>query len=174
MDSWYSSLKNLKLIASFGWFFLTRLKSNRLVNPDRQGNRPIREVEIPPAGRVAHREGFGLVRVFRTVSPNGDAEYGAANDRKRTEENREELEKKGWGMEVDHRGLKPYSGLKRAQVRQAVSILGYLLLALRAFLRLEVYRLQTGGSGDEAQAAILREAVRRDLAHPRYALQPTA
>jgi len=64
MDSWYASLKNLKLIASFGWFFLTRLKSNRLVNPDRQGNRPIREVEIPPEGRVVHLKGFGLVRVF--------------------------------------------------------------------------------------------------------------
>ena len=38
MDSWYASLKNLKLIASFGWFFRTRLKSNRLVHPDRQGN----------------------------------------------------------------------------------------------------------------------------------------
>jgi putative transposase len=74
MDSWYASLKNLKLIASFGGFFLTRLKRNRLVNPDRQGNRPIREVEIPPEGRVVHRKGFGLVRVFRTVSPNGDAE----------------------------------------------------------------------------------------------------
>jgi hypothetical protein len=57
MDSWYASLKNL------GWFFLTRLKSNRRVNPDRQGNRPIREVEIPPEGRVVHRKGFGLVRV---------------------------------------------------------------------------------------------------------------
>jgi putative transposase len=54
MDSWYASLKNLKLIASFGWFFLTRLKSNRLVNPNRQGNRPIREVAIPPEGRVVH------------------------------------------------------------------------------------------------------------------------
>jgi len=128
MDSWYSSLKNLKLIASFGWFFLTRLKSNRLVNPDRQGNRPIREVEIPPAGRVVHRKGFGLVRVFRTVS----------------------------------------------QMRKAVSILRHLLLALRAFLRLEVYRLRTGVSGYEAKAAILREAIRRYLAHPRYALQPTA
>jgi hypothetical protein len=42
MDSRYSSLKNLKLTASFGGFFLTRLKRNRLVNPDRQGNRPIR------------------------------------------------------------------------------------------------------------------------------------
>jgi hypothetical protein len=38
------------------------------MNPDRQGNRPIWEVEIPPKGRVVHRKGFGLVRVFQTVS----------------------------------------------------------------------------------------------------------
>jgi len=128
MDSGYASLKNLKRIAPFGGFFLTRLKRHRRVNPDRQGNRPIREVEIPTEGRVVHRKGFGLVRVFRTVS----------------------------------------------QMRKAVSILRHLLLALRAFLRLEAYRLRTGVSGDEAQAAILREAIRRYLAHPRYALQPTA
>ena len=128
-------------------------------------------MEIPPEGRVVHLKGFGLVRVFRTVSQNGDAEYWATNDLKMTEEKREELEKKGWGI---HRGLKQCCGVERAQGCQAVSILGYLLLALRAFLRLEAYRLRTGGSGDEAQAAILREAVRRDLAHPRYALQPTA
>jgi len=154
--------------------FLTRLKRNRRVNPDRQGNRPIREVEIPPEGRVVHLKGFGLVRVFRTVSQNGDAEYWATNDLKMTEEKREELEKKGWGIEVYHRGLKQCCGVEQAQVRKAVSILGHLLLALRAFLRLEVYRLQTGVSWYEAKAAILREAIRRYLAHPRYVLQPTA
>ena len=37
----------LKLIASFGWFFLTRLKRNRLVNPDGVGNRLISKLEIP-------------------------------------------------------------------------------------------------------------------------------
>ena len=68
MDSWYSALKNLKLIASFGWFFLTRLKSNRLVNPDGGGNVPISSVEIPEEGRVVHLKGFGFVKVFRTVS----------------------------------------------------------------------------------------------------------
>jgi putative transposase len=71
-------------------------------------------------------------------------------------------------MEVDHRGL------KRAQVRKAVSILGHWLLALRALLRLEVDRWRTGGSRDEAQAAILREAIRRYRAHPHYVLQLTA
>jgi hypothetical protein len=91
-----------------------------------------------------------------------------------TEEKRQELERKGWGIEVYHRGLKRCCGVERAQVRKAVSILGHLLLALRAFLRLESYRLRTGVSGDEAKAAILREAIRRYQAHPRYALQPTA
>jgi len=73
MDSWYSGLENLKLIASLGWF-LSRIKSNRIVNPDGKGNRPIREVEIPPEGRVVHLCGFGFVKVFRTVSQDGDAE----------------------------------------------------------------------------------------------------
>jgi len=84
------------------------------------------------------------------------------------------LEKKGWGIEVYHRGLKQCCGVERAQGRKAVSIPGHLLLALRAFLRLEAYRLRTGVSGDEAKAAILREAIRRYRAHPRYALQSTA
>jgi putative transposase len=37
-DSWYSSLDNLKAIRSYGWRWLCRLKSNRLVNPDKSGN----------------------------------------------------------------------------------------------------------------------------------------
>jgi putative transposase len=174
MDSWYSSLENLKLIASFAWFFLTRLKSNRLVNPDGQGNRPICEIEIPPEGRVVHLRGFGFVRVFRTVSKEGDAEYWATNDLGMTEEKRKELEGKGWGIEVYHRALKQCCGVERAQVRKAVSILRHLLLALRAFLRLEVYRLRTGVSWYEAKTAIIREAIRCYLAYPLYVLHPTA
>ena len=77
-------------------------------------------------------------------------------------------------MEVYPRGLKQCGGVERAHVRKALSILGHWLLALRAFLRLEVYRLRTGVSGYEAQAAILREAIRRYWAHPHYVLQPTA
>ena len=49
---WYSALKNLKLIASFGWFFLDEAEKNRLVNPDGVGNRLISELEIPPKGGV--------------------------------------------------------------------------------------------------------------------------
>jgi len=76
MDRRYSSLENLKIIVSFGWFFLTRLKSNRLVNPDGKGNQPICEVDIPANGRVVHLKGFGFVKVFRTVSKDGALNTG--------------------------------------------------------------------------------------------------
>ena len=86
-----------------------------------------------------------------------------------TEEKREELEKKGCGIEVYHQqccGVEPGAS--------AQSRLHSVSFALRAFLLLEAYRLQTGVSLYEAKAAILREAIRRYLAHPRYVLQPTA
>jgi putative transposase len=174
MDSWYAALENLKLIASFGWLFLTRLRSHRLVNPDGKGNVPIRQVEIPSEGRVVHLRGLGFVKVFRTVSKDGDEEYFATNDLGMTKAKREELERKGWGMEVYHRALKPCCGVEKAQVRKAVSMLRHLRLALRAFLRLEVYRLRTGVSWYEAKIAIVRDAIRGYLAHPLYVLHPTA
>lgn len=177
MDSWYASLENLKAIVSFGWRFLTRLKGNRLVNPEGKGNLPVSEVAIPPEGRVVHLKGFGFVKVFkvfRTLSKDGEAEYWATNHLGMSEEKRAELERQGWGIEVYHRGLKQCCGVERAQVRKAVSILRHLLLALRAFLRLEVYRLRRGVSWYEAKASIVREAIRSYLAHPLHILQPTA
>jgi putative transposase len=45
-DSWYSaSPNNLKKIRSFGWHWLTRFKSDRLVNPDGKGNIPLSEAK---------------------------------------------------------------------------------------------------------------------------------
>lgn len=174
MDSWYSGLENLKLIASFGWLFLTRLKSNRMVNPDGKGNVPISSVDIPKEGRVVHLRGFGFVNVFRTISRDGGAEYWVTNDLGMTEEGRAKLEKQGWGIEVYHRALKQCCGAERAQVRKAVAIFKHLLLSLRAFLRLEVYRLRTGMSWYEAKAVILRDAIRAYLTQPTYELIPTA
>ena len=39
-DGWYSSLDNLKTLRTLGWPWLTRLKANRRVNPDRRGYAP--------------------------------------------------------------------------------------------------------------------------------------
>jgi hypothetical protein len=173
-DSWYASLRNLKGIQSYGWHWLTRLKSNRLVNPDGKGNVPISQAEVPPEGRVVHLKGYGFIKVFRTVSADGDEEYWATDDLQMEETTRKELERQGWGIEVYHRGIKQCCGLERAQVRKAVAQKNHLLYALRAFLRLERHKSRTGISWYEAKASIIREAIRAYLAHPAYGLAPTA
>ena len=68
-DSWYSSLENLKRIRSHGWPWLTRLKSNRQINPDGSGNVPVSALETGADGRRVHLKGYGFIKVFRTVSP---------------------------------------------------------------------------------------------------------
>jgi hypothetical protein len=60
------------------------------------------------------------------------------------EATRNDLEARGWGIEVYHRGIKQCCGIEQAQVRKAAEQKSHLLMALRAFLRLEAHRLRTG------------------------------
>lgn len=176
-DSWYSSLKNLKTLREYGWRWLTRLKSNRQVNPDDTGNAAVSSLEIPPEGRIVHLKGYGFIRVFRTVAPNGDAEhahYWATDDLSMAEAERQELEIQGWQIETYHRGIKQCCGIERCQVRKAEAQKRHLLLALRAFLRLEVHRMETKQSWYESKVAIVRDAIRSYLANPSFLLHSTA
>ena len=50
MDSWYSSLKNLKSIKDFGWVWVTLLRKNRKVNE----NVSLEMLSIPDEGLQIH------------------------------------------------------------------------------------------------------------------------
>lgn len=173
-DSWYASLENLKETRGHGWAWLTQLKSNRLVNPDNAGNVPLKQVDIPTEGRIVHLRGYGFIKVFQTVTPHGEREYWATSDLDMGAEQREALVRQAWGIETYHRGLKQYCGVEKAQVRKAESQRQHIHLAIRAFVRLEAHRLQTGMSWFQAKTSIIRSAIREYLAHPRYLLPATA
>jgi putative transposase len=175
-DGWYASLANLKTIRGYGWHWFTRFKSNRLVNPDDTGNVPLATLEIPAQGREVHLKGYGFVRVFRTVAPDGDAEYWATSDLAMTEAERAEWARQAFGIEVYHRGIKQCCGIEKCQAQLEAAQRGHIQLALRAFVRLEAHWLQTGVSWYAAKANIIRTALREYLAHPRYTLasDPTA
>jgi hypothetical protein len=183
-DSWYSSLENLKAVRAHAWAFLSRLRSNRLVNPDRMGQVAVAEVEVGLEGRVVQLKGYGLVRLFRTVSHShvstwhGRAECWATNRLEMSEAERAALERQAWGIESYHqsyhRSLKQHCGAERSQVRSGVGQANHLLLSIRAFLRLEVHRLRTGVSHFESKCRIVREALRAFLANPTLAHLPTA
>ena len=173
-DSWYSSLENLKRIRSHGWPWLTRLKSNRQINPDGSGNVPVSALETGADGRRVHLKGYGFIKVFRTVSPDGDAQHWATSDLEMSGSRLEELSRRAWSIENYHRGLKQCCGIEKAQARSARAQVKNISLSIRAFVRLEVHRLRAGVSWYEAKTAIVRESVRQYLQQPLYLLNPTA
>lgn len=173
-DSWYSSVENLKAVRGHGWMFLTRLKHNRLVNPDGHGNVALSTVVLPLAGRCVHLKGFGFVQVFRTVAPNGSAEYWATNKLDMRETERNAVAAQAWTVEEYHRGLKQCCGVERAQVRKAIAQRNHILFAVRAFVRLEVHRLTTGVRWYAVKTALVRDAIRAYRRRPTLRLSATA
>ncbi|WP_145280050.1 IS701 family transposase [Tautonia plasticadhaerens] len=159
-DSWYSGLENLKLIRGLGWRWLTRLKVNRRVNLDRQGNKAVGATAIETGGTIVHREGYGLIRVFRIVSRGGDTEHWATDDLAMDEMTRLSLAERTWAIENYHRGLKQCCGVGRCQARAGRAQRNHIGMAIRAFLRPERRHFYaTGISWYEARARIVRGAI---------------
>ena len=167
-DSWYASLKNLKLVARLFGRWLTRLETDRLVNPDKTSNRPLTSVNIASTGTVVHLKGFGFIKVFKIVVTEHHIEYWATNDLQMHELTRLKFAQWSWMIETYHRGIKQFCGIERCQARSATAQRNHIEFALRAFLRLEYHSFVKGVSWFEAKTSIIREAVRAYLAHPTY------
>ena len=167
-DSWYASIENLKLIRSMEWHWFTRLKSNRLVNPDDTYNRPVSEVEIPLEGRVVHLRQYGFIKIFKVVHGASDVEYWATDILDASESDRRTFKDCGWNIEEHHRGIKQCCGIERCQGRKEEIQRGHIFLALLAFLRLESNRLKTGKSWYESKRSIQRSATILFVAQPAY------
>ena len=99
-DSWYSSLENLKLVRGLGWEWLTRLKRNRQVSLSAGQQQAVSALDIPSSGLTVHLRGYGLVKVFRTVDPHGNAEHWATSRLDMTDAQRQLLADRAWLVEV--------------------------------------------------------------------------
>jgi hypothetical protein len=173
-DGWYSSIENLKLIRGLGWHFLTRLKPNRQVNPEGTGLKPISEIEISELGTVVWLKGFGMVKVFRLIDTDGNAQHWATNKIETGDLERVKYASFSWQIEQYHRGIKQFCLIERAQCRRRRPWLNHINLCLRAFLRIESHCYHKGISWFEAKHSIVREAVRAYLANPLYSIISTA
>lgn len=169
-DGWYASVENLKKVREFGWIFVTRFKGNRKVRLDRGEPKALAEQPIAATGTVVWLPGYGEVKVFRTVAPNGDATHWATNDLGLDEVGRLVFAELSWSIEEYHRGLKQFTGVERSQIRSARGQRNHIGLAIRAFVRLEYHRFTTGITWFAAKTAIVRHAVRDYLHKPLYRL----
>ena len=138
----------LDTVSFSGLFCITKLKcirlrrgeALRLVNPDRRGNRPIREAEISPNGTVVHLKGYGFILVFKIVAPDGDIDYWATNDLHLNHLQRLQWAEYEWSIEEYHRGLKQCCGVDKYFARSARAQRNHIGFSIRAFLRLEIHR----------------------------------
>jgi putative transposase len=165
-DVWYASLDNLKQVRGFGWHWLTRLRGDRVVSPDDRRQRRLDEVAACAAGTVLHLRGYGLIKVFRIVTPDGDMEHWATNDLGMDEGTRRHYAEVSFAIENYHRELKQSCGVERCRVRDARAQRNHIGFAVRAFLRLEWHFFTTGVSAFGAKMGLVRDAVRSYLAQP--------
>src|SRR5215218_6433336 len=165
-DSWYSSLQNLKHIRSLGWHWLTRLKDNRLVNPDGSGNRALGACAIGNGGTRVHLKGYGFILVFRIDTPDGDTEYWATSDDLMTMGERTSTARQIWTIETYHRDIKQFCGVEGCAVRSERAQRNHIGWALRAYLRLIWHEMETGHSRFATKLAIIRPAVQQFLTNP--------
>jgi hypothetical protein len=122
MDSWYSSLDNLKAIRSRGWIWVTTLRKNRIVNR----NVRLETLEIPEEGLSIHLRGYGWIFVFKFVAKNGRIDYMATNMENPTREQVNDIMEARWSVEVYHREVKQTCGIERCQAHEPSAKKSYL------------------------------------------------
>lgn len=138
-NSWYASVDKGRLVRDCGWRWLTEFKSNRVVNVNRTGYRYVGSCAISETGTEAWVEGYGLVQVFRIVTPHGEGEYWATNavetmnDVGMGEMERLKYGQIRWSIEVYHRTLKQACHVEHALVWAGRAQRNHVGLAIRAF-----------------------------------------
>ncbi|MDM8542738.1 hypothetical protein QUF90_16815 [Desulfococcaceae bacterium HSG9] len=112
-DSRYAGLKNFKTIRDCGQARMTRLKPNRLINPDSIGDIPLSSADISETGTAVYLKGYRFVKVFGIIDRNGGTEYQATDELYMDEFRRIRLSDFSQTIEEYHRGLKQFCGVER-------------------------------------------------------------
>ncbi len=170
--SWHSGLENLKLIRPFGWRWLTRLKFNRHMNPDRTGSRPLCEVELSESVEIVHLKGYGMIKVFKKVRTDDDFECWATNDLKMTDLLRLKYAEISGMIETYHGGVKQFCGIEQCQARSERAQRNRIEMASRAFLRIENISLSRESLGFRQRFQLSAMLSAAYLAKPTYGLEP--
>jgi len=169
-DSWYSGIDNLKCIDTLGWHWFSRIKKNRMVNPDKTGNRPVSDLTIPDDGLTVHMKKYGFVQVFHTVNKDGKNRFWASNFLGMDSQDRKNLQAICWSIENYHRALKELCCAEKCKIRKEAGQRNHINCSLRAFIRLEVSYQINDISIYDAKWEIIKPAIAEYLLNPKYAL----
>lgn len=161
MDSWYSSIDNLKAITrKHQWQFICNLKSNRQVNICQGHYISIADLDLAKKQvRKVWLKEYGFVLVCKIVDQNGDDTYLTTSDLSLTDyETFINHWNHRWDIEEFHRGIKQTTGIEKCYSTLAPSQKTHIFAAFSAFIKLETNRLKDYISWYEQKAQISRSA----------------
>lgn len=167
MDSWYSSIENLKNINKKKWKWIAALKCNRLVSLTQGIYLPVSDLDwTSKQVRKVWLKAYGFILVSKIVFENGDITYIATNDLSLIdEETIKSHSNHRWKIENFHRGIKQCCGIERCYSVLERSQRNHILCAFLAFLKLEAERIQKNISWYEQKWSISRMATVNYLAN---------
>jgi hypothetical protein len=142
MDSWYSSVENLKFLRNQEVGILTGLENNRLVSTTPHVYEKLQDMEIPQEGLYTHLKGFDFIKVFRTVDTEDHVRhygmYLPDTEQLKTVDRElfKALKKQHWQIEEMFRAIKQLVHAGHFFVRRTEAIKTHLFSVLRAFQKL--------------------------------------
>lgn len=162
MDSWYSSVENLKLITKeLKWHFICNLKSNRKVCVTK--GLYVSVSDLPLADKQVRKvwlKDYGSVLVCKLADKDGGITYLATNDLSLSDYDSYTTHfDHRWKIEEFHRGLKQTTGIEKCYATTAASQKTHIFASFVAFIKLESSRLRERVSWYEQKALINRCAV---------------
>ena len=143
-DSWYCANETLRLLHSYTGKMLTFRLS---------------KVMILKEGEVLALRGLGPHRCFSQSSSDGKTRYWCTDHTEMKAVEWKELNRIAFFIETFHRTLKQFCTIERCQARKADTQRKYISLAIRAFLRLEIYAKTKNISPEEAVKRIIRKTI---------------
>lgn len=160
MDSWYTTVGNLKAIDAYGWKWMGTLKHNRLVSQTKGSYCAVANLDWTATS--VHKvwlKGYGFVLVVKHIVLHGKIDYIATNDLSLNDETLKTHWSHRWTIETFHRGIKQTTGIEKCQSTKQRIQRNHILAAFLAFLRLEWERIHEGTSWYEQKLSITRSAV---------------
>lgn len=159
MDTWYSSLKNLKTIRNHGWVWVTPLRKNRKVNRDET----LEKIDIPDEGCQVHLRGYGWISIFKFVAKNGRIDYVATNKENPSREAIKDIIAARWSIEVYHRELKQTCGIERCQARHGRSQRNHIYMSIMAWFNKHTQRINKSLSMYQQDWQIIKKSIALEI-----------
>lgn len=183
-DTWYASVENLKMIHRMSLFFVTTLKSNRLVSLTKEaGYIHLNEIDwtedtLAKGVTVKLKELPFHVRLFKLVAQNGDIEWAITNKENKgnskgdppspiTAQDARHESAVRWQIEQMHRELKQLVGTEKCQCRNARSQRNHFACCYHAWLAIKVTAMSKGVTLYQAQEDLFRNYLIEQLKKPR-------